>query len=155
MSSIRFLMGGIKFLRLKTIVWKSCFQYFSPFCWIFSLFTFQMLSPFPVPPTQTFYSPFPCFCKSVPRPTHPLPPFRPGIPLHWGIEPSQDLPLMPNKAILCYICSWSHGSHHVYSLLDGLVPGSSGGSGWLTLLFFLWGCNFFFRIVYGVMTRAM
>ena len=30
---------------------------------------------------------------------------------------------MPDKAILCYICSWSH----VYSLVDGLVPGCSGG----------------------------
>lgn len=31
-----------------------------------------------------------------------------------GIKPSQDqvppLPQMPDKAILCYICSWSHGS---------------------------------------------
>jgi len=43
---------------------------------------------------------------------------------------------MPNKAILCYICSWSHGSVHVYSLGGGLVPGSSG---WLVL--FLWGCK--------------
>jgi hypothetical protein len=43
------------------------------------------------------------------------------------------LPMMPDKAILCYICTWSH----VYSV-GGLVPGSSGGSGWLILLFFLW-----------------
>ena len=39
--------------------------------------------------------------------THRLLPPHPDIPLHWGIEPSQDqgplLPLMPNKAILCYI----------------------------------------------------
>jgi hypothetical protein len=53
-----------------------------------------------------------------------------GIPLHWGIEPSQDqgplLPLMSNKAILCYICRWSDESNHVYSLVGGLVPGSSG-----------------------------
>ena len=33
------------------------------------------------------------------------------------------LPLMPDKAIICYICSWSH----VYLLVDGLVPGSSRG----------------------------
>jgi hypothetical protein len=40
----------------------------------------------------------------------------------------KDLPvsLMPDKAILCYICSWSHGSLHVYSLVGDLVPGSSG-----------------------------
>jgi hypothetical protein len=34
-----------------------------------------------------------------------------------SIQPSQDqgplLPLMPDKAILCYICSGSHGSLHV------------------------------------------
>jgi hypothetical protein len=29
----------------------------------------------------------------------------------------------------------------VYSLVGSLVPGSSGGSGWLILLFFLWGCK--------------
>jgi hypothetical protein len=50
------------------------------------------------------------------------PPTHSHLPL-----PSQDqgplLPLMHDKAILCYICSWSH----VYSFVDGLVPGSSGG----------------------------
>jgi hypothetical protein len=74
----------------------------------------------------------------------PLPPSVPSILLHWGIEPTQDqeslLPLIPNKAILCQICGWSHGSLHVYSLVGGLVPGSSRGSDWL-ILFFLWGCK--------------
>jgi hypothetical protein len=42
------------------------------------------------------------------------------------------LPWIHDKAILCY---------HMYSYVDGLVPGSSWGSGWLILLFFLWGCN--------------
>jgi hypothetical protein len=37
------------------------------------------------------------------------------------------LPLMPYKAILCYICGRSHGSIYVYSLVCGLVPGSSEG----------------------------
>jgi hypothetical protein len=32
---------------------------------------------------------------------------------------------MPNKAILCYIRSWSHGPLHVYSLFSDLVPGIS------------------------------
>ena len=77
-------------------------------------------------------------------PTHPLPLPCPGIPLHWGLEPCQDkglLPLMPKKVILYYICSWNHGSLYVYSLVGGLVSGSSGGSGLLILLFFLWGCK--------------
>jgi hypothetical protein len=72
----------------------------------------------------------PCFNEGAPPPPHPpsqtlLPP-HPGIPLQWGIEPSQDqwsfFPLIPNKTILYYICSWSHGSHW----LVVLVPGSSG-----------------------------
>ena len=59
----------------------------------------------------------------IPPPTasmrvFPYPPHCPPIPLHSGIEPFQDqgpfIPLMPDKAILCYICGWSHGSLHVY-----------------------------------------
>ena len=92
--------------------------------WLFYLFTFQMLSPFPV--------------SLLPSP-HPNP-----IPLRWGIMPPQDkgppLPLMSDKAILCYICIWSPGSLHVYSLVGGLVSGSSGWPSLLTL-FFLWGCK--------------
>jgi hypothetical protein len=30
-------------------------------------------------------------------------------------------------------------SHHVFSLIDGLVPRSSGGTGWFILMFLLWG----------------
>ena len=71
--------------------------------------------------------PFPGFPSRTPcSPTQPLLLPGPCIPLHWGIEPSQDqgplLPLMTDKAILCYICSWNH----VYSLVGGLVPGSYG-----------------------------
>jgi hypothetical protein len=73
-----------------------------------------------------------CFYEGAPQLTL-LPPPCPVIPLHWGIKPFQDqgplLPLMPNKAILCYICSWGHGSLHVYSLVVSLVPGSLG-RGW-------------------------
>jgi len=62
--------------------------------------------------------------------SHTLPPQHPGIPLHWGNEPSENqglLLLMPDNVILCHICGWSHGSPYVYSLVGGLVPGSSGG----------------------------
>jgi len=79
-----------------------------------------------------------CFPNTT---SHPFPPSHPDIPLHWGTEPWQDqgllLPLMPNKAVLCYIWGWSHGPIHVYSLDGGLVAGSSG---WLVLLF-LWVAN--------------
>ena len=94
--------------------------------------------------------PFPHFPSENPlshpsspcSPTHPLTLSCPGISLHWGIEPSQGqgplLSLMTNKIILCYICSWSLESLHVYSLVGGLIPGSSGGTGWFILLFLLW-----------------
>ena len=74
-----------------------------------------MLFPFLVSPLKTFYLtlPPPCFYEDAPLLTHPLLPYHPSIPLHWGIKPSQDqgtsLPLMPVKVILCYICSQSHG----------------------------------------------
>jgi hypothetical protein len=109
--------------------------------WVFSLFTFQMLSlPSPNPLSP---SPSSCFCEGVFSPTCPLLPPCPCIPLHWGIKPSWDqgplLPLMPDKAtILCYIYGKSHGSLNVYSLVSGFDPGNSG---WLILLFFLRGCR--------------
>ena len=107
---------------------------------IFSLFTFQMLSTFPVSLAKnTIPIPSPC-CYS---PTHPL--LFPGSGIPPGIEPSQDkrppLPMMSNYAILCYICRCSHESHHVCSLVGHLVPGSSGGTGKFILLFLLWGCK--------------
>ena len=78
------------------------------------------LSPLPSPASMGVLS---CTC--------PLPPRHPNIPLRWGIEPPQDqgppFPLMPEKTILCYICSWSHRFLYVYSLFGDLVSGSSGG----------------------------
>jgi hypothetical protein len=84
----------------------------------------------PVSSLQTPYpSPLPCLYEGTP-PTHLLPPHWFSILLCWGFEPPLDqgppLPLMTNKAILHYICSWSHGSVHIYTLVGGLVPGSSG-----------------------------
>jgi hypothetical protein len=123
---------------------KICF-YLLIFCigYFLSLhFKCYPLSQFP-PGNPLYHTPSPCFYKGVPLPTHTLLPCYSGIPLHWGTEPSQDqgplLPLMSNNAILCCMCIWSHWSLHVYSLVGGLVPGSSGMSAWLTLLFFLRG----------------
>jgi hypothetical protein len=77
--------------------------------------------------------------------SHPLLSQHPNFPLYWVIEPPLEQgaphPLMPDKAVLCYICSWSHEALHVCSLVGGLVPGSFEGVGWLILLFFLWGCK--------------
>jgi hypothetical protein len=104
----------------------------------FFTFTFKMLSPFLIFPTKHSIS------SSLCSPTHSLLLPDPGINLHWGTDPSPDqgplLPLM-TKAILSYICSWSHGSLHVCSLVGGLVPGSSRGTGWFLLLFVLWNCK--------------
>jgi hypothetical protein len=72
----------------------------------------------------------PCLYEGASPHTLPLPSSCPGIPLLWSIEQPQAqgpfLPLMSNKAILCHICSQCHGSLHVYSLVGGPVPGSSG-----------------------------
>jgi hypothetical protein len=69
----------------------------------------------------------PCFYEGAP-PIQPLTPTT--MPWHsctLGIKTSQDQgPLLPLMRILCYICSWSCGSPHLYPLVDGLVPGSYG-----------------------------
>jgi hypothetical protein len=61
--------------------------------------------PFPNFPSENPLPPPSC------SPIHPLLLPGPGIPPHWGLEPSQDqgplLSLMTDWAILCYICSWS------------------------------------------------
>jgi hypothetical protein len=80
--------------------------------WIFFYLDFKCypLSQF-LSGNPLYHPPSPCFYEGVPKPTHPLPPPCPIISLHWGIYPPQNkgplLPLMSDKAILCYICSWS------------------------------------------------
>jgi hypothetical protein len=89
---------------------------------------------------QTHYPIFPLLClyEGAPPPTHPptySPPNPSSIPLYWGnklkLDQGSPVPLMPDKAILCYILSRDHGPNHVYSLVGGLVPGSSGVGGCL------------------------
>ena len=78
--------------------------------------------------------PPPIIPPPLPSPTHyvmrVLPPHHSSIPLCWGIEPPQDqgppLPLLSDKAILCYICIWSHESLPIHFLVSGLVSGSTG-----------------------------
>jgi len=100
-----------------------------------------------------FYLHFKCypFCQSTPHPElpilspQPLPPWRcsPSHPPTPSYLPTLAFPYIgamslhrtkgfsshccQTNAILCYICSWSHGSLHVYSWGGGLVPGSSRG----------------------------
>jgi hypothetical protein len=126
-------------------IWLSSkeLSFFKKNCWLFYLFHFKCYPLFwfplhkpPIPPLPLLL--WQCSPTYLPTPTSPR-----YTPLHWSIEPSQDqgppLSLIPDKTILCYICIWRHRSLRVYSSFGGLVPGSSGGSGWLILLFFLWG----------------
>jgi hypothetical protein len=102
-------------------------------CKYYPHFQFFLHKPLPAIPASMIVLPH--------SPAHPLLPQGPSIPLPWIIELPQDqgapLPVMPDKVILCYICSWSHGSLHVYPLVGSFVPGLFG---WL-ILFFLWGCK--------------
>lgn len=124
------------------------------FCWSFNSFIFQMIISLSWFPLYTPQSPSPLSSSPLPlrgysSPTYILPPHHSSTPHHHhagSIRPPQEqsfpLPLMPEKAILCYICIQSYGFLHVYSLLGALLPGSSGWSSQL-ILFFIWGCNLF------------
>jgi len=112
------------------------FFFLAIFYWVFYLFTFQMLSPFQVSPRQTPYPILPpsASVRVLPHPsTHScLTALTFPYTGHWALQDQQPpLPLMTGKALFSYISSWSHGSHHLYSLDGGLVRGSSRGLvGW-------------------------
>jgi hypothetical protein len=94
--------------------------YMSPVLFVFKLFIgYFIYSHFKCYPPSKFPLQKPPIPPPFPASMRVLPPHQPSIPLFWGIKPSQDqghpFPLMPDRAILCYICSWSHGSLHVYS----------------------------------------
>jgi hypothetical protein len=132
----------LNFERVSNI-FSFMYIYFSLFIiyFIYLLFKYYPPTQFPLhKPPSPF--PSPCLYEGFPPPAHPLLPQHPNIPLPWVIESPQDqgppLPLMSDMVILCYISSWSHGSP---TLVGGLVTGSTGESGWLILLFFLWGFN--------------
>jgi hypothetical protein len=95
--------NNLKFLCAEVLFRRKNLEYFLFFSWIFYLFTFQMLSPFPVSPLQTSYAIPPYSAsESALLSTYPLLPHCPSIALHWGIKTSQNqgppLPLMPDKA---------------------------------------------------------
>ena len=135
---LRFLATGTANLEIQKRADTTLFLLDIFFIYISNAIPFSGFLPQSPPPPSAFMRVFPHL------PTHSR---LSGLtfPIHWGIEPLKDqcllVLLMPDKAILCYICGWSHGSLHVYSLNGGLVPGSSGASGWLILLFVLWGCK--------------
>ena len=51
--------------------------------------------------------------------------FTPLASPYTGASSLPPLPLMSDKAMLCYICIWRPGSLHVYSLVGEFIPGSS------------------------------
>jgi hypothetical protein len=133
--------------RLNTFnVLSPIFPFFSFFILVIFFIYIPNVISFPGFPSKNLLSHPPSPCS----PNHPFLLLCPGIPLYWGIKPSQDQGplhlLMPNKTILCYIltyCSWSLECLHVYPLVSGLVPGSSEGTGWFILLFLLGAaCSF-------------
>ena len=112
---------------------------------IFYLFIFHVI---PFPGFHLWKPPIP---SSLPvllyrcSHTHRLLPSHLDIPLHWVWSLHRTKGLSSHWCLIrpsiCYVGRWSLGSFHVYSLDGGLVPVSSGGSGWLILLFFLWVVN--------------
>jgi hypothetical protein len=90
-----------------------------------------MLSPFLVSSLQETRSPIlpsSCFYEGAHPPTpSSLPWHSSALGYQAFTGPRPLLPLIPNRAILCYICGWSQGSLHVYTLVGSLVPESSGG----------------------------
>ena len=95
-----------------------------------------MLSLFLVSPTKTLN---PIRFPSANQPSHSSFPVLAFSYIGASSIPSQNqgplLPLMSDKAILYYICGWSH----VYILDGGLFSGIQGGSGRFILWFLLWG----------------
>jgi hypothetical protein len=102
-----------------------------------------MLSPFLVSPTPgnaLSQPPFSCLYECVPPPTtHSH--LQPSIPLHWGIWRLHRTKDLSFHSCLTrpFFATYTAGA--LYSLVDGLAPRSSGGSGWLILLLFLWDCK--------------
>jgi hypothetical protein len=89
-----------------------------------------MLSPFPVvvPPNPLPHPPFPASMRVLPHPLiHSHLPHSPAFSYTGASSLHRTITWRPYKAILCYICGWSHGSLHVYFLVGDLVPGSSEG----------------------------
>jgi len=128
---------------------QSCFDFYFPdnyelwtflFYWLFSLFTFQMLSSFTISPPQTpsLIPHNPCLYEGAPQPTCPISPQCPsiantgslslhrtkGLPSHW----------CQIRSSFTTYAAGAMGPLHVYSLVGGLVPGSFGGYGWLIVV---------------------
>ena len=132
------------FSEVNILFFKLSFKLIIPFVYISNNISLPGY-PSTATPSHPPSSPSPLPLWGCSLPTHRFLPHSSSIPLSWGIKPPQaqglPLPLMSDKAILCYICICSHGSLPVHSLVGDLVPGSTGWSSQL-MLFFWWGCNY-------------
>jgi hypothetical protein len=85
------------------------------FIYISNVITFPSV-PY-VNPLSHLHSPY--FYEVAHPPIQPILPHGTDNHLHWDIESSHDqgplLPMMQDIITLCYICTWSPGSLHVYS----------------------------------------
>ena len=116
LCQVRSQIGNIRFLGVD---WK-----FFIYIYISNVFPFPGL-PFR---NSLFHLFPPTSMKGFPYPSTPFLPLCHSLTLGHQKPSSQGplLPLMSNKAILGHICGPSHGSLHVYSLVVGPVPWSSG-----------------------------
>jgi len=86
-------------------------------CWFHFLIYISNVIPSPsfldiIPLSHSFHF----FYKGVPLPIQPcfLPArHSPTLGVHTWQDQGLLHPLMPNKAIICYLCSWTHGSVYV------------------------------------------
>jgi hypothetical protein len=120
-------------------------MYLFHFYWLFYLFTLQLLSPFLVPPPQAPHPLLPPISRRV-LPHLPTQSCLSGLAFPYFRSSC----FQRIKGLLSQWCqkrqssaTYSSGAvgNPVYSMVGGLVPGSSEESSWLTLLFFLWGCK--------------
>jgi hypothetical protein len=106
-----------------------------------------MSSIFLVPPLKLPIPPSTCFYEVAPPPTHScLPTLAFPYTATSNLQRTK-VSLMPYKAILCHICSWSHWSLHVYSLVGYLMHGSSRGH--KSFFFFLMVSGLYFVYTCG------
>jgi hypothetical protein len=109
------LIGNTLAIALSCFVFLFFIGYF-----LYLHFKCYPLSQFPLwkpPIPSSSMRMYPCFYEGVPLPTLPptptSPPWHSPTLGHWAFTgPRPLLSLVPDKAILCYICSWSHGSLH-------------------------------------------
>ena len=109
-------------------------SFFKKFLLVILLIYISSVVPLPSFPSENSLPHPPPASMRVLPPHFPLPALAfPTLGHQTFKDQGPPLPLMPDKTIFCYICSWSHGSLHMYSLVGGLVPGNSGDTGWLIL----------------------